>query len=820
MLQNYFRIAWRNMVRNKMNSLINIAGLAIGMAGVVLITLYVQDELKFDRFFSKADRIYQLNLDARMGTDEWIVGRTPPPVGAALAGNVPGIETYTRVYETTPVVLGSERAGKKQYFTERNVIAVDSNFLQVFDYPVLAGDPATCLMQPSSIVLTESLAKKHFGYADAIGKTVSLDRFQQPFTVSAVLRDPVQSTLKFDLLLPMSAMPSVKQFSWSWVWTQMNTFMLLEEKHANPEGVKQIEAAFPAVVRTSAASAFRRIGKPYDELKAAGGRWDFRLQPLTDVHLYSDGIGNTYTTLSSIRYVYIFSTIALFIIILACVNYMNLSTARASRRMKEIGVRKVLGSDRRQLIRQFLTESMICSFAAAIIAAGLVLLALPWFNALSGKSLSVAESFSAGTWLLSLGLVVLTGLLAGSYPAFYLTSFQAVEVLKGKMSFRKRLGGLFVRNGLVVFQFTVSVALIICTIVVFSQLRYSQSKEMGLNKNNVLVLPNLSKIQGRETFCEELARIPGVSGAGIATGIPTVTNFTDGYVPEQGTEKETLAEEIPLTSFLVDEQFIPALQIKLLAGRNFSKDFNDSASVILNEEAAKAAGWKDPVGKFLQYPGNSQRFQVIGVVKNFDLESVHNPMIPFALFHRTSDTYDIGVWYGLAGLQPGQTEQILKQVESKWKAFAPAVPFEYSFLDEQFEAMYASEKRMGTVFSIFTGLSIAVGCLGLFGLSVYTAERRTKEIGIRKVLGAGAASIVTSLSKDFVRLVLLSIVIASPLAWLAMNKWLENFAYRISISWWMFALAGAAVLLIALATVSVQAIRAALADPVKSLRTE
>jgi putative ABC transport system permease protein len=501
---------------------------------------------------------------------------------------------------------------------------------------------------------------------------------------------------------------------------------------------------------------------------------------------------------------------------------MNLSTAQAARRAKEIGIRKVLGSEKKQLIKQFLTEAMLYSFISTIIALILVALFLPVFDSISGKTLNFGSIFHSGIWFFILLLTFITGLLAGSYPAFYLTSFDPVEVLKGGV-FKKNLSNLIVRNGLVVFQFTVSIALIICTIILFQQLQFSQDKDLGLKKDNVIVLPNAAKMENKteETLKQQLSSIPGVFHAGIATGLPTLKSFGDTYIPEASGVQETLAKDIMINSFIVDEEFLPALKIQLLAGRNFSKDFNDSTSVILNETAAKQIGWKEPLGKTMTYPGNNgQRFKVIGIVKDFDVQSIRNMMMPFALFHSSSKTYNAGVSYLIATVDPKHTKQILTEMENKWKSLAPSVPFEYTFLDKSFEAMYNDDQRLGKVFGIFTTLSIFVACLGLFGLSVYTAERRKKEIGVRKVLGASVQSVVNLLSKEFVKLVIFAAVIAFPIAWWAMNKWLQDFVYKITIQWWVFAFAALLALLIAILTISFQAIKAALANPVKSLRTE
>jgi putative ABC transport system permease protein len=826
MVKIFLRIAWRNMLRNKTTSLINVVGLATGIACVILISLYVHDETGYDTFFKNAKRIYQVDLDAMMGGQGGFLSNTPPPVGAALQRSFPEIQAYTRFYVMGNEVISNDPGSKTpQHFTETKFLAVDSNFLEVFDYAIKEGDPASCLQKPYSIVLTETTAKKYFGTESPLGKDLILDEYKEPFTVTAVLKDiPSQATIQFDLLIPTAACPLVKRFSWSWVWLQMNTYVLMDKNFITDSAhIRNLVSKFPAMVRVQAASAFKRIDQPYDEFIKKGNKWDFYLQPLTTVHLHSANIGSQFLyTLGDIKNVYILSAVAFFMIILACVNFMNLSTAQAASRAKEVGIRKVLGSEKKQLIRQFLTEAMMYSVMSMIISLILVAIFLPLFNSVSGKTLAFNNLFQSGVWLFILLLTGITGLLAGSYPAFYLTSFNPVQVLKGGI-FKKSLSNLIVRNGMVVFQFTVSIALIICTIILFQQLEYGLNKDLGLKKDNVIILPNLSKMETKtaETLRQQVSSIPGVLHAGIASGLPTMKSFGDTYIPEASGVQETLAKDIMINSFIVDEEFIPSLKIQLIAGRNFSKDFNDSTSVIINQTAAAQIGWKDPLGKTMTYPGNNyQRFKIIGIVKDFDVASIRNMMIPFALFHSSSKTYMMGVSYLFANVDAKNTKKILSEMEDKWKQVAPAVPFDYSFLDKNFEAMYTDDQRLGNVFGIFTVLSIFVGCLGLFGLSVYTAERRKKEIGVRKVLGASVGRLVNLLSREFVRLVLVAAIIAFPIAWWAMNKWLEDFVYKITIEWWVFALAAMLALLIAMLTIGFQALRAATANPVKSLRTE
>jgi putative ABC transport system permease protein len=823
MFRNYFKIGLRNLGRNKISSFINIAGLAIGITCVLFILFYVQDELRYDRFFKHADRIYEVNIEAKLWGQESLSGTTPPPIGAALANTFPEIETFTRMFSGgDEVVRFEENKQTENYFTERNIFGVDSNFLQVFNYKLLQGNAATCLLQPNSVVVTEQAVKKYFGNNNAIGKILLFDNDRKPFIVTGVLQNlPSQSTLQFDMLRPMASFPAVKQFSWSWVWQQMITFVKLRDKVANnPLAIQKLESRFPAMVKTQAVGAFKRVDFPLEEFEKRGAKYILHPQPLTAIHLHSAGIGSNFTTLSDIKYVYIFSVIACFIIILACVNFMNLSTAQSSKRAKEVGIRKVLGSVRIQLVKQFFTEAFIYTIIAAIIALLLVFVLMKPFNQLSGKELSFDLLFSNNNITYLFSLIIITGLLAGSYPSFYLTSFKPAAVLKGKL-LKSNAGNLFFRNGLVIFQFTISTALIVCTIIMFQQLQFTRSKNMGLNKENVVVIANSNRLgKGEETFRQQVSGLPGIKSTSITTSIPTKNLFTDGYVPVSNNNEQT-AKDISLTSFIVDYDFVPTLQLQLLEGRNFSKDFSDSTSVIVNEAAVKQIGWKEPLGQYLKYPGgNDQKFKVIGVVKDFNVESLHNAIIPFALFHSSSKTYDLGFSYIIARVEPGKTNNVINKLENKWKSFAPATPFDYSFLDEEFNALYQSDKRMGSVFGLFTMLSIFVACLGLFGLVTYTAERRTKEIGIRKVLGASVQGVVRLLSKDFLKLVFIAAIIAFPVAWWAMNKWLEDFVYRINISWEVFVASGLAVLLIAMVTVSVMAVKAAVANPVKSLRTE
>jgi len=823
MIQNYIKIAWRNLVRNKVSSIINIGGLAIGLACVLLIGMYVKDELGYDRFFKDANRIYRVNTHEKTGNDEFVAGHTPPPVGAALMSNFPEVESYTRIFLPGDEVVHYLDNGQRHSLTEKSLLSVDSNFLQFFSYPLLAGDPKTCLNGPNYIVLTEKAAKKYFGDASPIGKNLVFDEYAKPFTVTAVLKDlPEQSSLQFDVLQSNVGMPPVKRFNWSWIWLQMGTYVKLKANAPNDEAsIKRLEARFPAMVRVQAASAFKRLGQPFDQFIKNGGKYDISLQPLTAIHLLSQNIGSRYINQSDIKYVYIFSAVALFIMLLACVNFMNLATAQSAKRAKEVGIRKVLGSERGQLIGQFMSEAFLYTASATLIACFIVAACLPAFNQLAAKELSLQTFFNVYTVAALVLLVLLTTLLAGMYPAFFLTSFKPAAVLKGSADAGKTGGGFFTRNALVVFQFSVSTVLIICTIVVYKQLMYNQSKDLGFNKENVLIVANADRLgQHEESFRQELLQLPGVGGASISTSLPTQKSYTDTYKPEDDENMTASGKDLWLSGYMADESFVPTLKLQILEGRNFSKNFTDSASIILNETAVKQIGWSNPIGKTIFYPGDQRRFKVIGVVRDFNTESLRNPISSFALFYKTSQAIHVAPAYLAVRIKPGDYQKAIGHIQAKWAEFMPDNPFEYSFLDAEFDSLYRTDQTIGKVFSVFTFLSLTVACLGLLGLAMFTAERRTKEIGIRKVLGASVQNVVTMLSKDFLKLVMIASLIAFPVAWYAMNKWLQDFAYKTDISWWVFALSTGAVCAIALFTISFQSLKAAMTNPVESLRSE
>lgn len=836
MWTNYLKIAIRNFRRQTFFSLINVTGLGIGLAACWLIGLYVVHEQSFDRFLPDADRICAVAFDLKMGDQEGITTNTPPPVGPRLVADYPEIELAARTFHLGDVVVRHDQPGHAPLvFTENTAMAADTAFIELFGFPMAEGDAATALDAPGSLVLTEKAAEKYFGKTPAMGQAIALN--DRLFKVTGIVKNlPSTSTVQFDFLAPMADFRVVENFAWSWVWLQVDTWVKLR-KTPDTATFAALEAKFPAMVRAYAPAAYEVIGQNFEENLKKGDRLDVRLLPLSELHLDSGDLISRLTTLGDRQQVRIFSIVGALILLLACVNFMNLSTARSMRRAREVGVRKALGSQRSALAGQFLTEALLYGVAAMVLAGVFAGLSLPWFNQLTELELSVSDLFSPQIAGLTIGLPLLAGLTGGLYPALYLSKFKTTEIFKSASGTSKG-GHAGIRSGLVVFQFAVSIALMFGSFVVYRQLEFARKQSPGLQREHVLVLPGARHFESqsaRETFRQQLLQMPEAVGATWSTYLPSLGSFGDYYEPEMGHEagasrqqneagaqQHAVTPTLLLSSFLTDANFAPTLGIEIIAGRNFQSNSKlDSTSVILNESAVKAMGWNDPIGKWMRYPGNqNQRFQVIGVMRDFHLASVKTLIEPTALFHESSKTYQTWGSYIAVRLKAGAEKAAIDKTAALWKAAVPGAPFEYDFLDAAFARLYREEAKTAAVLGVFTGLALFIGCLGLFALATFTAEQRTKEIGIRKVLGASVAGITGLLTKDFLKLVGLAIVIALPVAYYFMQQWLDDFVYRIELQWWMFALAGGAAVAIAFLTVSFQSVKAALANPVKSLRSE
>ncbi|MFT3750492.1 MAG: ABC transporter permease [Agriterribacter sp.] len=811
MFKNYIKIAFRNLAKNKVFSAINIAGLAIGMGCFILIALYVMDELSFDRFNKKGERIYRISSDIKFGGAETRYPFTSDMMGQIFKKDFPEVEDYTRIYTSN----GSKLVKKgNQFINEIKVGHADSTFFNIFTLPAIAGDTRTALNEPNTVVITESTAKKYFGTTNAIGKIIETnDNDKTLYKVTAVIKDiPSNSHFNFDFIF------SMKNVDYGWgqfMSHNFYTYLLLKpgtdvkafEKRSLDQYVNKY--VLPEANQVMGISSM-------EDFEREGNKLKYSLTPMLDIHLYS-GRPFELSAGGNIQYVYIFSLVAVFILLIACINFMNLTTARSANRAKEVGIRKVLGTDKKSLIAQFLSESTLMAIISTILGIVLVFLSLPLFNNVSGKTMSISYLLTPLFLLFLLALPFMVGLVSGSYPAFFLSSFKPIQVLKGKLKTGGSNSNL--RSGLVVFQFVTSIVLIIGTIIIYRQLNYIQSKSLGYSKEQVLIINDAYTLgKNAETFKQEMLQLPGVINGTLSGFLPTPSNRSDNLFSKS--PQADVKNGFTMQEWGVDYDYINTLGMTLIAGRNFSKDFGtDSLAVILNETTAKSLGYDDPVGKpvySVYNPGSNdtRKYTIIGVVKDFHFESLKRDIGKLGLFLRRST--------GLASFKvnAANAPQIIKTAEKQWKALSPQMPFNYKFLNAEFNSVYDAEQRVGKIALSFAVLAIVIACLGLFGLAAYIAEQRTKEIGIRKVLGASATSLVAMLSKDFLKLVVISSVIAFPLAWWSMKNWLQDFAYRINISWWVFVIAGVIAIFIALITVSFQAIKAAMANPVKSLRTE
>lgn len=788
MFKNYFKIAWRNITRHKAYSTLNIAGLSIGMACSILIFLWVQHELNYDRFNTNADRLYRLT--ARSGDFKAAV--SPAGMAAGLQAELPAVKASVRISKPSENLI--ETNGKK--FTEKRVFFADSNFLQVFSYKLLSGDAKTALSDPGNVLITSATAKKYFGNEDVLGKLIRVNN-NASFKVAGVLANPpTNSHLQFDILFPMSTLARSDYDLQNKVWGNFNfyTYLLLDEQVASSQ--------------TALADLTKRI-TTIQRQHAGGSKIEFYLQPLTAIHLHSDmqidlpGNGN-------IQYVDIFFVVAILILAVACINFMNLATARSARRAKEVGLRKVVGASRLQVMLQFLGESLIIAFISLLIATGIVALALPAFNMLAGKQLTI--HFSDGKlWLGLLCIAFITGILSGSYPALFLSGFKPVKVLKGKIQIAG--GNLIFRNALVITQFVVAIILLAGTAAVYKQLNFIRNKNLGFNKSNLLYITMTGELWNKQQALKNaLQQNPLTAQYSVISDLPTtlVTGTTDIDWPGRNPDDKTVVPSID-----VDENFTDVFKTQMLAGRSFSTAFKgDSSNYVINEKAMHLMGMNinNTVGQNIRF--GDTKGTVIGVVKDFNFKSLQYAIEPLVL--------RLNKYGGIVMVrtQPNNTEATIKTLEKISHTLNPAYPFTYHFLDADLDNLYQREQQMGSIFNLFAILAIFISCLGLYGLSAFLAEQRTREIGVRKVLGASVFGIVYLLSANFTRLIIIAVFIAVPVSWFAINNWLSNFAYHVDVSWTIFLTASVFAILIAWATVSYESIKAAVANPVKSLRTE
>lgn len=791
MIQNYFKTAWRSLWKNKFYTLINISGLAVGLATGIMLLLWVQHELSYDKFNKDYQDIYQLSTHFQTNGDNITWEGVPGPLNV-FAQSIPEVQSSVRILSEFDQVLSDK---EKKKMLDGNIIAfVDSGFLSMFDFSLVQGNKATVFPNNNSIVITQSTAQKLFGDSNAIGETIIY--FETNFTVTGVLQDfPDNSSMHYDALFPMGIY--AQQFTanggngdWKTIDEDMGSFI------------------FNTFVKLQSNVSSEKIGETFSTAykKARNGDSDaaFRLQNLADIHLTSADGNN-----SELRMVQIFMLVVILLLAIASINYVNLSTARALLRAKETSVRKIIGANKWQLFFQFMIETIVLFFLATLIAIALIFLLMPLYNTLSGKVLFFSLS-DVAVWK-AITIAVLGTLLASSiYPALLLSSFKPIESLKGK--FTSGLGTASFRKALVVFQFSISIILLVCTIIMSNQMSFLRKKDLGYDKSYVFTVPLPQQVVDHlDAIKAELHNQPGILN--IATSDAYNFSNIEGSTGDIDWEAKPTNSNMIITPLIIDKDFISTMKIPFLEGKDFTGTPIDSSHFILNETAVKQMGLKQPyVGQQISF--HSKKGTIIGVVKDFNFKSLKEKISPVIFF-----TW----WKGnilYIRTTPQNAQQAIAAVEKQYKKYADNSPFSYNFIDKQFEAQYQSDQRAGTLFRVFAGIAIFISCLGLFGLTTYTMQVKIKEIGIRKVLGASISSIVQLLSKDFLKLVFIAFVIAIPIAWWATSKWLQGFAYRVNISWWIFALAGVLALSIALVTISFQAVKAAIANPVDSLRDE
>jgi putative ABC transport system permease protein len=800
MFKNYLTVALRNLLRNKIYAFINIAGLSIGLACAMLIILYVKDEVSYDRFHKNVNNIYRIvtqsiNKDGGKGRKDPNTGYLQGP---RFTQNVPEIKHFVRVQS------GNESMKTGTEVKDQDLLRVDSSFFDVFSFPLVSGNRHTCLKDPSSVVLSEETAKRQFGTTDVIGKIVMLkdDSVFIPHKVTAVAKKcPQNSSIKFDMLLPIKESKEDAANSENWFNFFLNTFVVLDPHPNIPAIESQMNKFYDQDSRDAITSLKAKFGDDVDNWKSS-----YLLQPFLNMHMSTElPAQNGLSDASNPMYSYILSGIALFVLLIACINFVNLTVARSVKRAKEIGIRKVVGGDRKQLIIQFLGESFLLCIIAFALAIGLVELILPVFNDLSNKALALSYLFDAKLIAGYIGLSIFTALLAGFYPALVLSGYNPVQTLYSRFNLA---GKSYLQKSLVVLQFALASFLIIATFTIYKQFNFLTNEKLGYDDNNLVIVHNDFKTHdAAQLFKQELLNDPNIVSV----------------APRNGGQWGTVAKvsndsTIQFDYETVDEAYLPTLKIPLVKGRNFSPDFpSDSAnSVLVNETFVKQAGWKDPIGQSINFWYNNKKYNVIGVAKDYHYQPLSQKIGPQVFTMKKDNPY--GMAY--IKIKPNTAAASLKTIQKIFKQLFPLSPYSYTFKNDENLKSYEAEAKWKQIMLFGAILTIFISCIGLFGLSVLSTERRTKEIGIRKVLGASVKGVAAILSKDFLKLVFISLVIAIPLAWLAASKWLENYPYRITLNWWLFASAGALVILIALMTVSFQAIKAAMANPVKSLRTE
>lgn len=802
MIRNYFKTALRNIVRNKLFTFLNVLGLSLGLATTILILFWVQDELSYDKFNVHSENIYRVTGDYNLNGSRIKVAVAPPPMAATMLQDYPEVLNATRLRQIGSSILGVN----DKNFKVDEVTYADSTFFDLFSIKVLEGDQSNLLNQPNFIVLSKETSKRFYGEESAIGKSIKIGDLT--YMVSGVYENiPDNSHFHFNILLSMSSYED----SYSQVWLS-NNYHTYIQVHPSTDIMKLEKQMQEMIARYMGPDVEKMIGKTLEEFLGDEGSAAFVLQKLTDIHLHSDLMAEIESN-SDVKNVYIFSFIAIFILIIACINFMNMSTARSEGRSKEVGIRKVSGATRGQIVFQYIMESFLITILSYFLAMIFVELYLPSFNVLSGKNIDI-NYFEPQTLLIILSIIFLTSLLAGSYPSFYLSSFQPIETLKGTLKTGKSGGKL--RNILVVVQFFTTIVLISSSIFVYNQLNFIQTKKLGFEKEQLICLHNLHTLgEKTETFKNELLNYPEIINGAVSSFLPVPSSSNNSVVFPDGDQSKLVS----MFHWVVDYDYVKTFKMKIIQGRDFSSEFGtDSLAVLVNQSALKQFGWDSAEGHFVRIfvndQGETADYKIIGVIEDFHYQSLRAAVAPMLM-----KLGERGFYLSLR-YQTDKTKEVIELLESKWNDFNPNYPFEYSFINERFDDIYFQEQRMGKIMRVFTILAIIIASLGLFGLAAFIAEKRTKEIGIRKVNGASLMNIFMLFTKDIAKLVIIAFVLAVPITWYVMDQWLNNFTYRINISWIVFVGAGLLSFSIAIVTISYQAYRASVRNPVESLKYE
>lgn len=820
MLKYSLLLFLRNIKRQKLFSFINLLGLTVSIVSTMLLYLYVRHEFSYDRFHQNADRIYRINQTFIWGeNDPNQFASLGPGVAYAILSDVPEAKEVVRVHPPGDfLVTNTENQNDIKAFDQQGILAVDSNFFKVFTFPLIKGNEATALIEPASIVLTEETALKYFGTTDALGKLL-LFGSKRPFPckVTGIIKDvPSHSYIDFDILMSMGTFPRVANSNEQWFWTMFETFVLLDE-HARPE---TLQAKLNVLPRKYGGPWLERAtGQTFDDYLKSGKTWELFVQPFTSIRLHSSNVYNRLNDVGNIKIVYVLIGVMVFIVLLSCINFMNLTTAQYMRRIKESSLRKILGSNQRQLAFHFFSEAFLFCCVAAVVSLGITQIVIPFYNVLVGTNLQLNRNENPEIFLVVVGLVILMSLLSGSYPALFLSRFAPAEAMKGKLRTGKQ--GKLLRNGLVTFQFFISMILIVSTLVVFQQIRFLAQKDIGFNRDNLMVVSRAEWVNDVETFQHDLKNIKGVEQITWSSSVPPNLYDGDGFRYEGGGEKT-----MPLNFCKADEQYVNTLELEIKVGRNFSKDIPaDQQRVILNESAVRSFGWtmdETTLGKKIQY-GDST-FEIVGIVRDFNYWALQSPVQPAAIFHKSGSMYSAG-GYGFITLRvnPNDTEELkalVADVTASWKKFAGDRPFQYSFVDDSFDQAFQSEEKFSHGLVVFAALAILIASFGLLGMIIYAIEQRLKEIGIRKVVGASVAGIWLLMVREYMYLIVTAIVLSVPLCVWLLTNWLEDFNYRIPLSPMAFVIAGGSILITAVLVTSYHVLKAANSNLVEVLKDE